>query len=68
MEDVEDWDEEEETRQCDPLPGGDELTAHEILREKSVGSGADFMVRCEACQHVHTIEFRPPPHATSPSF
>ena len=33
----------------------------DILREKKVGNGADFMVRCMSCQHVHTIEFRPPP-------
>jgi uncharacterized Zn finger protein len=56
------WDDDEEVMdnatQC---PACDDMTGHEILKEKKVGDGADFMVRCENCQHVHTVQFRPPP-------
>ncbi len=47
-------------------PSCDETTAHDILREKKVGDGADFMLRCRVCQHVHTVEFRPPPPTNIP--
>ena len=67
MEDDENWGEEEEildnATQC---PACGELTGHEILREKPVGDGADFMLRCETCQHVHTVQFRPPPPRNIP--
>ncbi len=36
-------------------------SAHEILRERKVGRGADFLLRCQECSNVHTIEFREPP-------
>ena len=56
------WEDDEEVMdnatQC---PACDDMTAHEILKEKKIGDGADFMVRCENCQHVHTVQFRPPP-------
>ena len=67
MEEVDEWDEEEEVLDnASHCPACDELTAHDILREKKVGDGADFMVRCMGCQHVHTIEFRPPPPRNIP--
>lgn len=62
MVDEEAWDEEEEAMDnATHCPTCDDMTGHEILKEKKVGDGADFMVRCEACRHVHTVQFRPPP-------
>ena len=58
MEDVDEWEEEEEILDnATHCPACDELTGHEILREKSVGTGADFMVRCNDCQH--TVDMLP---------
>ena len=64
--DDEEWEEEEVIDNATHCPVCEDLTAHEILKERKVGSGADFKVRCEACQHVHTVEFRPPPPANIP--
>ncbi|MAJ01034.1 MAG: hypothetical protein CMA10_01315 [Euryarchaeota archaeon] len=61
MDGDEDWEEEEEILEnATHCPTCDNLEGHDILKEKSVGSGADFLVRCQVCSHVHTIEFRPP--------
>lgn len=65
--DDDEWEEEEEVLDnATHCPVCDDLTAHEILKERKVGSGADFKVRCETCQHVHTVEFRPPAPANIP--
>ena len=58
--------EEEILENATYCPSCDETTAHDILREKKVGDGADFMLRCRVCQHVHTVEFRPPPPTNIP--
>ena len=62
MEDADDaYVEEEILDNATHCPVCDIMEAHDILKEKSVGEGADFLVQCQTCQHVHTIEFRPPP-------
>lgn len=67
MDEEVEWDEEEEVLDnATYCPSCDEMTAHDILREKKVGNGADFKVRCLTCQHVHTVEFRPPPPTNIP--
>ena len=38
----------------------DDVTDHEVLREKRRGTGSDFLVKCKSCNAVHTIHFRPP--------
>ena len=53
--DDEEWEDEEVIDNATHCPVCEDLTAHEILKERKVGSGADFKVRCEACQHVHTL-------------
>jgi uncharacterized Zn finger protein len=61
------WDEDEEILDnATHCPACDDLTGHEILREKKVGTGADFKVKCEDCGHIHTVHFRPPPPAQIP--
>jgi uncharacterized Zn finger protein len=42
-------------------PGCNEMTGHEVLRERQRGTGVDFLLKCEECSKVHTIEFRTPP-------
>jgi uncharacterized Zn finger protein len=39
----------------------DELTGHEILKEKAKGTGRDYLLKCIDCSKVHTIHLRPPP-------
>ncbi|MDC0055530.1 HVO_0476 family zinc finger protein [Deltaproteobacteria bacterium] len=42
-------------------PGCGGMTGHEVLRERQRGTGVDFLLKCEECDKVHTIEFRTPP-------
>ena len=58
--------EEEVLDNATQCPACNDMTGHQVLREESVGTGADFMVRCDECQHVHTVEFRPPPPTNLP--
>ena len=37
-----------------------EVTAHELLREKPVGEGRDVLLKCVECSFVYTLEIRPP--------
>ena len=41
-------------------------SGHDILRERKMGKGVDFLVRCHECSNVHTIEFREPAPAQIP--
>ena len=66
MEDDDGWEEEEVLDNATYCPSCEAMTAHEILHEKKVGNGADFKVRCQECQHVHTVVFRPPPPTNIP--
>ena len=47
-------------------PGCGEPCGHEILREKKAGSGTDFLVKCDECGKVHTVQFRIPRAITVP--
>ena len=38
----------------------DEMTEHEVLREKKVGDGKDLLLRCSICEEVSNLEIRPP--------
>ena len=38
----------------------DEMTGHEILKEKAKGDGFDYLLKCEDCANVHTLHIRPP--------
>ena len=37
------------------------MTGHQILKEKEIGRGKDYLLRCEVCSTVHEIQFRAPP-------
>lgn len=47
----------ENALQCEDC---EELTSHEVLRERKAGTGTDFLVKCSSCGKVKTIHFRPP--------
>jgi len=59
-------DEEEVMDNATHCPVCDDMTGHAILKERKVGEGADFRVRCDDCEHVHTVQFRPPPAVNLP--
>jgi len=42
-------------------PACDDVTGHEIVREREVGRGKDYLLRCNDCTSVHELQFRPPP-------
>ena len=60
-----DWDEEdyeveevlENATHCSEC---DDVTGHEILKEKAKGDGFDYLLKCEDCANVHTLHIRPP--------
>ena len=47
-------------------PGCGEFCGHEILKEKKAGEGTDYLLKCNECGHVHSIELRPPKPVTIP--
>ncbi|RZD41178.1 MAG: hypothetical protein CXT70_04965 [Methanobacteriota archaeon] len=38
----------------------DELTGHEILKQRAKGKGFDYLVKCEQCSYIHNLDIRPP--------
>ncbi len=55
-------DEEEVLDNVTRCPGCNTRQAHEILKEKVLknDAGIDYLLRCEGCSNVHTMEFRTP--------
>jgi uncharacterized Zn finger protein len=47
-------------------PGCGEECGHSVLRERPRGNGVDFLLKCDECGKVHTVEFRTPPARTIP--
>ena len=37
-----------------------DITEHEILKEKEIGGGRDFLLKCISCSSITTLEIRPP--------
>ena len=58
MED-EDVDEEfvENVTDC---PSCGDYCGHSILKERKAGEGSNYLLKCDECGHVHTLELRPP--------
>jgi uncharacterized Zn finger protein len=52
--------EDEIVQNVTDCPGCNEVCGHEILREKKVNTGSDFLVKCIECGKVHTVQFRTP--------
>ena len=60
----EDFDDEEFIENVVLCPGCGEKRGHTVLRERPRGNGVDFLLKCTACNKVHTVEFRTPPVRT----
>ncbi len=41
-------------------PGCGDFCVHEILKERKAGEGKNYLLKCEDCGHIHTVELRPP--------
>ena len=41
-------------------PGCNQPCGHEILKEKKLKTGTDFLLKCEECGHVHKFQLREP--------
>lgn len=37
-----------------------EMTGHEILKQRPKGEGIDYLLKCEQCAHIQTLLVRPP--------
>lgn len=56
-----DFDDEEVLENAVLCPTCEDVTGHQILKEKEIGRGKDYLLRCEICTTVHEIQFRAPP-------
>ena len=41
-------------------PGCNEPCGHQILKEKIVKSGVNYLLKCDECDHVHNYQVREP--------
>ena len=56
-----DFDDDEIIENAVLCPNCEDVTGHQILKEKEIGRGKDYLLRCEVCSTVHEIQFRAPP-------
>ena len=54
-------DEDEVIENAVLCPTCEDVTGHDILKEKEVGRGKNYLLRCQTCSAVHEIQFRAPP-------
>ena len=54
-------DEDEVIENAVLCPTCEDVTGHDILKEKEVGRGENYLLRCQTCSAVHEIQFRAPP-------
>ncbi len=47
-------------------PGCGQPCGHEILKERKAGTGANYLLKCLECQHIHSVEIREPRPVTIP--
>ena len=57
LEGFEDEDFVENVTDC---PGCGYPCGHEVLRERKVGTGTDFLLKCNECEKVHSVQVREP--------
>ena len=56
----EDYLEDDVVENVTDCPSCGAFSAHEILKEKQAGEGTDYLLKCSECNHVHTLQIRPP--------
>jgi len=59
--DEDDFDEDEVMENAVLCPTCEDVTGHQILKQKEIGRGMDYLLRCDDCSTVHEIQFRPAP-------
>ena len=59
--DEDDFEDDEVMENAVLCPICEDVTGHQILREKEIGRGIDYLLRCEDCSNVHEMQFRAPP-------
>ncbi len=55
-----DFAEEELVENVTECPSCGEFSGHEILKERKAGEGTNYLLKCQECEHIHTLELRPP--------
>ena len=55
-----DFIEEELVENVTNCPGCNEQCGHDVLKQKPAGKGFNYLLKCHDCNHVHTVELRPP--------
>ena len=58
--DDDDYDKEIIMENATHCPDCDDQTGHAILRERKLGSGGDYLLKCDECGKVHTVQIREP--------
>ena len=55
-----DSNEEEFVENVADCPGCGQPCGHEVLRERKAGSGSNYLLKCDECEHIHTVQIREP--------
>ena len=51
-----DFDEDEVMENAVLCPTCEDVTGHQILRQKEIGRGMNYLLRCEECSTVHELQ------------
>ena len=54
-EDLEEYEDEDFVENVTDCPGCHYPCGHAVLRERKVGSGTDYLLKCDECDHVHNL-------------
>jgi len=52
--------EDELVQNVTDCPGCGDFCGHQILKERKAGDGTNYLLKCDDCGNVHTLEIRPP--------
>ena len=64
--DLEEYEEQDFVENVSDCPGCSQPCGHDILREKKMGTGTDYLLKCIECEHIHSIQIREPKAITIP--
>ena len=64
--DSEEFDDVEFVENVTDCPGCKQPCGHEVLKEKKAGTGSNFLLKCDECDHIHTVQIREPRPVTIP--
>ena len=64
--DSEEFDDVEFVENVTDCPGCKRPCGHQVLKEKKAGTGSNFLLKCDECDHIHTVQIREPRPVTIP--